>query len=144
MPVDYYQEHILEHARDPLHQGCLESPTHHHVCEHLSCGDVLRLDVRVENDTIVAVAWSGNGCALSTASNSVMSEAVMGMPVPVVMGWQLQDVTDRLGLGTVSPGRVGCVWLFVECLQQALSAEFTRSSENEMKSHHHNAEREAP
>ncbi len=81
-----YQEIILDHYRNPHHKG-LRDPYDvevHHV--NPTCGDEVTLRVRIEQagDTAVVsdVSYVGEGCSISQASTSVMTDLVIGAPVP--------------------------------------------------------------
>ena len=73
-----YQEIILDHYRNPLHKG-LRDPFDaevHHV--NPTCGDEVTLRVKVEDGVVVDVSYDGQGCSISQASTSVMSDLVIG------------------------------------------------------------------
>jgi nitrogen fixation protein NifU and related proteins len=76
-----YQQIILDHYKHPQHRGLVESfdAEVHHV--NPTCGDEVTLRIRVEGDRIVDLGWEGEGCSISQASTSVMSELVVGQPV---------------------------------------------------------------
>jgi nitrogen fixation NifU-like protein len=76
-----YQEIILDHYRNPHHKG-LQEPYDaevHHV--NPTCGDEVTLRVRLDGDTVADVSWEGRGCSISMASESVMSDLVVGRKV---------------------------------------------------------------
>ena len=73
-----YQEIILEHYREKLNSG-LREPYQvevHHV--NPSCGDELTLRVHVDGDTITDISYEGEGCSISQASTSVMTDLLIG------------------------------------------------------------------
>lgn len=75
---DLYQDIIVDHNRSPRNFRDLEDATH--VAEGFNplCGDKLRVFLKVEDDTITDVAFLGSGCAISTASASLMTEQLKG------------------------------------------------------------------
>ncbi|MEO5733335.1 MAG: Fe-S cluster assembly sulfur transfer protein SufU [Rubrivivax sp.] len=73
-----YQELVLEHKRAPRHFGHLDAPTHSARGTNPQCGDDLRVELRIEDDQLHDIAFSGQGCAICIASASMMSEAVIG------------------------------------------------------------------
>ncbi len=75
---DLYQEVILDHNKQPRNYGTLETPTHSADGHNPLCGDQLKLHLQVEGETIEDVRFEGSGCAISTASASLMTEAVRG------------------------------------------------------------------
>lgn len=75
---DLYQEVIIDHSRRPRNFGPL--PGHNHSAEGFNplCGDKLTLYLKITNGIIEDVRFEGTGCAISTASTSLMSEALKG------------------------------------------------------------------
>ena len=73
-----YQEIILDHYRNPLHKGLREpfDAEVHHV--NPTCGDEVTLRVKVEDGVVIDVSYDGQGCSISQASTSVMSDLVIG------------------------------------------------------------------
>lgn len=75
---ELYQEVILDHSKRPRNTGTLEHPTHKAAGNNPLCGDQLVIYLEIEGDRIKDVRYSGVGCAISTASASMMSEAIKG------------------------------------------------------------------
>ena len=75
---DLYRDVILDHNRNPRNFGPLEPANA--VAEGFNplCGDRLTLRLRLAGDTIEDIRFEGEGCAISTASASLMTEAVKG------------------------------------------------------------------
>jgi nitrogen fixation NifU-like protein len=81
MTESMYQEIILDHYRNPHHAG-LRDPFDvevHHV--NPTCGDQVTLRVKVAGGTVQDVSYDGEGCSISQASTSVMTDLVIGKPV---------------------------------------------------------------
>lgn len=78
---ELYQEVILDHNRSPRNFHAM--PDADHVAEGYNplCGDQLQLFVRIENGSVADASFVGHGCAISTASASLMTEAVKGQSV---------------------------------------------------------------
>lgn len=76
---DLYQEVILEHARKPRNFRVIDAPgVHHAEGYNRLCGDRLYVYVQVENGIVRDVSFQGAGCAISTASASMMTQALVG------------------------------------------------------------------
>jgi nitrogen fixation NifU-like protein len=75
---DLYRDVILDHNRQPRNFGHLENANAHAEGHNPLCGDRLSLDLRLSGDRIEDVRFEGKGCAISTASASMMTEAVKG------------------------------------------------------------------
>ena len=76
--TDLYQELILDHNRRPRNRGALDQPDHAAEGFNPLCGDRVLIEVNVREGVIDDVRFDGKGCAISTASASLMSEAVKG------------------------------------------------------------------
>jgi nitrogen fixation NifU-like protein len=76
--ADLYRDVIVDHNRHPRNAGRLDCPTHQAEGNNPLCGDRLRLFVDLQHDRIRDLRFENAGCAISTASASLMSEAVKG------------------------------------------------------------------
>jgi nitrogen fixation NifU-like protein len=85
-----YQQIILDHYKRPHHRGLPDSfdAEVHHV--NPTCGDEVTLRVRVSDGTVADVGWVGEGCSISQASTSVMSDLVVGRSIDDAMDLQLK------------------------------------------------------
>lgn len=137
MFADLYQQIILEHYRHPQNVGTLEGSLQIRN-EHPSCGDKVLLSVRVDDETVLEVRFVGEGCSISQASLSMMTEAVKGLSVGEVRGLYEKfremlhghepdedALGDMVALQGVSrfPARVPCATLGWETLFRALALE---------------------
>lgn len=79
---ELYQEIILDHYRAKHHSGLREpyGAEVHHV--NPSCGDEITLRVQLDGDRVADVSYAGEGCSISQASTSVMTDLVIGKTVP--------------------------------------------------------------
>ena len=75
---DLYRDVILDHNRQPRNFGDLEPADASVEGFNPMCGDHLTLRLRLNEDTISDIRFKGEGCAISTASASLMTEAVKG------------------------------------------------------------------
>ncbi len=77
---DLYRELILDHARSPRHFGKLPALTHSAEGLNPLCGDKLKLYLQIDDDDRISdAAFEGSGCAISVASASLMTDAIIGM-----------------------------------------------------------------
>jgi nitrogen fixation NifU-like protein len=75
---ELYQEVILDHNRRPRNRGRIDGASQSAEGHNPLCGDNVRVYLQTENDRVVDVRFEGSGCAISTASASLMTEAVKG------------------------------------------------------------------
>ncbi|MFA5520406.1 MAG: SUF system NifU family Fe-S cluster assembly protein [Castellaniella sp.] len=81
---ELYQEVIFDHNRNPRNFRNMEDADHMADGHNPLCGDLLTVFVKVKDGIIEDVSFVGQGCAISTASASLMTEAVKGQPVDEV------------------------------------------------------------
>ena len=73
-----YQEVILDHYRRPRNKGALEAPTSHATLRNPLCGDEVDVQVKMSEGRVEDVRFGGQGCSISQASASMMTELVKG------------------------------------------------------------------
>jgi nitrogen fixation NifU-like protein len=134
--ADLYRDVIVDHNRRPRNRGRLPGATHSAVGNNPLCGDQLHVEVELTGDVIRDLRFEGSGCAISTASASLMSEAVKGMSraeaaelFGAVHRMLTGDSTGAAGLGKLAalagvrefPARVKCASLCWHTLNAALA-----------------------
>lgn len=75
---DLYREVILDHYRNPRNRGRLDSPDAAAEGVNPLCGDEINLELKFDDGRVAEVAVDGQGCSISQASASMMSEAIKG------------------------------------------------------------------
>jgi nitrogen fixation NifU-like protein len=90
---DLYQEIILEHSREPKNFRVLHERTHHADGRNPLCGDEISVSMVVGSDSIEAVTFQGQACAISMASGSIMTEAVKGLRVNAALQFANQFIS---------------------------------------------------
>jgi nitrogen fixation NifU-like protein len=122
---DLYRQQILDHYKNPRNYGEIEEPTFTHVGENPMCGDTIEMDVVLDDDeeTIKRVAFQGDGCAISQASASMLSEQLQGLTVEELREMDRDDVTQMLGVD-ISPMRVKCAVLAEKVAQDGAELYF--------------------
>ncbi len=136
---DLYQEVILGHSKAPQNRRPIAEATRTARGFNPLCGDKVKLYVKLDGDRIADVSFEGSGCAISTASASLLTETVKGKTVAeadalyagfhdLVTGKVSHDETgDRLGKLKVFAGvaefpmRVKCATLVWHTLRSALA-----------------------
>jgi nitrogen fixation NifU-like protein len=78
---DLYQETILDHGRNPRNFGPLPGATHRAEGFNPMCGDRFTVALRVVDGSVAEARFEGQGCAISTASASLMLEAMLGRAI---------------------------------------------------------------
>jgi nitrogen fixation protein NifU and related proteins len=121
MAYDMYQEVILQHYRAPRNFGPLEGADHEGTEFNPLCGDhiTLRLKVDPGSRKIASVRFEGEGCAISVASASMLTEKLSGLSLEEAGRLSRDDVLKSLGI-PLSPVRVKCALTGYAALGKAL------------------------
>jgi len=138
--TELYQEIILDHCKRPRNFGAMAGADHVAEGYNPLCGDKVKVYVALDGDRLAGVGFEGSGCAISTASASLMTEALAGKSIvearrlfEEVHGMltgdpaQAAEASETLGklaaLGGVReyPVRVKCATLAWHTLQAALA-----------------------
>jgi nitrogen fixation NifU-like protein len=134
---ELYQEVVLDHSRSPRNFRVLADATGEADGTNPLCGDKVHVYVALEGDRVREVSFTGDGCAISKASASLMTQALRGKSRAeaealfegfhrLVMGEPALDDTERLGKLTVFAGvsefpvRVKCASLAWHTFKAAL------------------------
>jgi len=142
---ELYQEYVLDHGKSPRNFRAVEGATHEAHGYNPLCGDKIHLQLRIEDGLVADIGFTGNGCAISTASASTMTEAVLGRTVeearahfakfiPMVKGEAKPDLDELDKLSVFAgvsefPMRVKCATLAWHTLTAALDGKETVSTE---------------
>jgi nitrogen fixation NifU-like protein len=78
MVDDLYQETILDHSKRPRNHHSMDDANRKAEGYNPLCGDKLRLYLKVEDDVVQDASFEGSGCAISTASASLMTDSLKG------------------------------------------------------------------
>lgn len=137
---DLYMEIILDHYKSPRNKADLSHLSDDNMHENPSCGDTIKLEILLGDDgRITSARFDGHGCAISTASASLMTERLagktpdearelIGVFLKVLRGEEpserLEEWGDLAVLGGVVqfPMRVKCATLAWHALEKALEA----------------------
>ena len=129
-----YMAVVADHSKSPHHHGVLPDVEQLQL-NNPTCGDVINLSVKFDGDVIEDIAFAGDGCTISTASSSMMTDAVIGKTkaealelaeiFSLMIQGNLKD-EDKLGeaklLAGVSkfPQRIKCATLSWNALKKAI------------------------
>ncbi len=113
---DLYQEHILDHYKNPRNVGSIstsskgEKLVHTHAA-NAGCGDSIEADVRVKDGIITEIKWRGTGCAISQAAMSTFSEWMTGKSLVEGKSANKKRILSLVGLSDITPAREKCLVL---------------------------------
>ena len=116
-----YREIIIDHYKNPGYRGILEPHDISFEDENPLCGDLIRIDLRVnEQGVITEAAFSGHGCAISQASADLLVESLIGKTIEDAKKMTKQDILVMLGLDSLGPVRLKCALLPLKVLKAGI------------------------
>lgn len=121
MAYDMYQEIILQHYRSPQNFGTLPHPDLAGEESNPLCGDHIRMELGLDpgRERIAEIRFSGDGCAISVASTSLLTQKLKGLPLADARQLTRDDVLKLVGI-PLSPVRVKCALTGFAALGRAL------------------------
>jgi len=136
---ELYREVILDHNKHPHNYGPLDDADRNAQGHNPLCGDNITVHVKVENGVVADITFEGAGCAIVTASASLMTDALKGKTVEeadalfdqmmaLITGADMDEQAEAAGLGKLAvfagvrdyPTRVKCATLAWHTLHAAL------------------------
>jgi nitrogen fixation NifU-like protein len=108
--MSIYGDIILDHYHYPRNKKKLKKPTKSIHVDNPLCGDSLDMEVKESGGKITDIGFEGEGCAISMASASLLSEFVKGKPVTEITSLSKDTVIRLLNI-ELSPNRLKCALL---------------------------------
>jgi nitrogen fixation NifU-like protein len=117
--MNIYQEKLLDHYNNPRNFGKLDTPSVIMELENISCGDVISIQLIVEDNIIKDIKFSGEGCAVAIGTASMLTEYAKGKNVMEMAKFSLDDLIDLIGID-LTMSRIKCANLSLETLQKSI------------------------
>lgn len=116
-----YTDILLDLYRHPLNKQPLSDFNAHYQENNPLCGDQIELFIKFDaDDTVSAIGWTGDGCAISQASASVVTEHVKTKSKMQIEKITSDEVLGMLGLKNLNPSRMRCALLALEAIHNSL------------------------
>ncbi|GEK88978.1 nitrogen fixation protein NifU [Alkalibacterium putridalgicola] len=144
-----YRAVILDHSQHPRRRGELDKATTQIELKNPTCGDVIQVQLELENNIIKDVRFDGSGCTISMASASMMTDAILGKSLDealmlskefsgLVQGEDPEhedDLGDAMMLSGVAkfPARIKCATLSWKALEKALADKDQTGVDGQLK-----------
>lgn len=132
MTDTFVRELLADHSRNPRHYGRLSNPDLQWETENPQCvgpthpeGDWVAVDVTLSEDSppiVDDVRFTGEGCTLSQATASLLTEAMVGTPLDEVLAWDGAFIEAHVGMD-LTPARLQCAELVLLAVRQAVAAD---------------------
>ncbi|HLD12514.1 MAG TPA: SUF system NifU family Fe-S cluster assembly protein [Candidatus Nanoarchaeia archaeon] len=119
MLEELYQEHIMEHYKNPKNKGIITNADIDYQEVNQLCGDEIHLTLTITNGKIATIKFEGKGCAISQSAASLMTEYLKGKTLTQAKKLAQEDVTKQLGVN-VGPGRIKCATLIIKALHRGI------------------------
>lgn len=117
MPL--YSEVLLDHFRRPRNYGSLADPDISQENFNPLCGDRIRIELKLDRGTVKEARFKGDGCAISTAAASLLTELVTGLELGEVAMISNEQLIAALE-SDIQPARLQCALLALEALREGL------------------------
>jgi nitrogen fixation NifU-like protein len=119
MTPDIYRETILDHYRHPRNYGDLPNANAHARDSNVLCGDVVEMQLRIHANKIEEARFRGEGCAISIATASMLTEFSKGKSISEIKGLGNKELVKLLGTDP-GPARIECAILGLEVMKAAI------------------------
>lgn len=114
-----YREYIIDHYKNPRNFGELEQRDAEFEDQNPLCGDELGVQIKLDGDRVSDLRFHGQGCAISQATASIISDELKGKTVSEISELDRHFVVEELGID-LSPTRLKCGLLSLKVVQGAL------------------------
>lgn len=149
---DLYRRVIMDHYQSPRNKGVIEDPDITVQLKNPTCGDRISLQMKVEDGKIIDAKFDGEGCSISMASASMMTQAVKGLEVNQAL--DLSDRFSKMLLGEETntddfedieslqgvckfPARIKCATLAWKAMEKGVRENFIDHESNDHDDHNH-------
>lgn len=117
-----YLDVLLELYRNPLHKHILPGANATATEHNPLCGDEITLMAVLQDNTIKEAAFLGEGCVISQASASLLTDHVTGKTISEAQALTLENILELLTLKNLNPTRQRCANIALVALHKALSS----------------------
>ncbi|MDG6907522.1 MAG: SUF system NifU family Fe-S cluster assembly protein [Nitrososphaerota archaeon] len=120
MSSDMYKEIILDYYRNPRNKGRLQDPDTKAKDSNPLCGDVVEMQLKFADGKVSGIMFNGDGCAISQASASMLTELVMGKSIEEVRKIDKTVLLENLGSPNLGAVRIKCALLPLKVMKSAV------------------------
>jgi nitrogen fixation NifU-like protein len=114
-----YSEILLDHFRRPRNYGSLDAPDISNEQFNPLCGDRIRIELKLEQSKVVETRFKGDGCAISKAAASLLTEMILGEDLAQLASFPDTRLISALE-SNIQPARLQCALLPLQALREGL------------------------
>ncbi|MFZ3591395.1 Fe-S cluster assembly sulfur transfer protein SufU [Bacillus sp. DJP31] len=134
-----YRQVIMDHYKNPRNKGSLEDGNITIDMNNPTCGDRIQVQMKIEDGKVAAVKFDGDGCSISLASASMMTQAIKGQPVEIALRlskifsdmMQNKEYDDTIDLEDIEalqgvakfPARIKCATLAWKAMEKGIHSQ---------------------
>jgi nitrogen fixation NifU-like protein len=116
----FFIENLMDHYKNPRNMKEIENADSIFGDSNPTCGDTVKIFLKIKGDKIEDIGFQGHGCALSMASSSLLTEMAKGSELKEALKITETDLMKELGITELGPNRIKCVALPVKTLKMAI------------------------
>jgi len=113
-----YSDKVMDHFENPRNVGKIENPDGVGTVGNPACGDIMKLFVKIENDTIIDVKFKTFGCGAAIATSSMVTELVKGKTIEEAL--KISNKTVIEALDGLPKNKIHCSVLAEDALKSAI------------------------
>jgi nitrogen fixation protein NifU and related proteins len=114
-----YRENILDHYKNPHNKGEIENPDIKFTENNPLCGDVITINLKLNNNKVEDVKFQGNGCAISQSAASMLTDEIKGKTLEEIKNLKREDITNLLGI-EIGVVRTKCATLSLVAIKNGI------------------------
>lgn len=121
-----YSEKVMEHFTNPRNVGEIADANGIGEVGNAKCGDIMKMFLKIENDTIMDIKFKTFGCGAAIATSSVATEMLLGKSLKYALALTNQDVVQELG--GLPAAKIHCSVLAEEAVKSAIADYYKRNN----------------
>jgi len=114
-----YRENILDHYKNPHNKGTIENADIKFTENNPLCGDVITINLKLNDNKVEDIKFSGVGCAISQSAASMLTDEIKGKTLEEVKNTNREKVVELLGI-EVGPVRTKCAVLGLVAVKEGI------------------------
>ena len=119
--MDIYAQNIIDHYKHPRNFGVLPRADFKQQELNATCGDDITVFLKFSGNKLKTLNFIGQGCAISQAGISILSEELIGQTKKQILAYNFEDIKNIFGVA-ISARRYNCAMLGLRAVQKAIGS----------------------